>query len=212
MTLPQGSMARLIVKDDITLEGALAVGQTLWLGGFIMAAPSAAAPKMASRVINHNLRVSSELAEQMDPMELSSLNELLDRIAALGVTTNYDRIGLKPDQREIRSPPATHEVVIVEEPHADCPSILRTKYVRIAELLEPKICSKDNLPEVPDLGSGIGPKELGSAPDSGLLGSEPPTPLGVRSDHNPDSANNTYLDLNCLSRIRQEPQEMVHHY
>ena len=79
----QGSVARLLVKDDITPEGALAVGQTLRLGGFIMAAPSAVAPMMASRVINHNLHVSSELAEQMDPMELSSLNELLDRIAAL---------------------------------------------------------------------------------------------------------------------------------
>ena len=52
---------------------------------------------MASRVINHNHRVSSELAEQMDPMELSSLNELLDRIAALGVATEYDLIGLKPN-------------------------------------------------------------------------------------------------------------------
>ena len=52
---------------------------------------------MASRVIMHNLRIDSELAEQMDPIELSSLNELLDRIAALGVATNYDRIGLKPD-------------------------------------------------------------------------------------------------------------------
>ena len=41
-------------------------------------------------------------------MELSSLNELLDRIAALGVATDYDQIGLKPDQREINSPPATH--------------------------------------------------------------------------------------------------------
>lgn len=96
-----------------------------------MAAPSALAPTMASRVINHNLRVSSELAEQMDPMELSSLNELLDRITALGVATNYDRIGLKPDRRDIRSLSATHEVAIVEEPRADCPSTLRTNYVRI---------------------------------------------------------------------------------
>ena len=129
-----------------------------------MAGPSTVAPTMASWVIDHNLRVSSELAEQMDPMELSSLNELLDRIAALGVTTNYDRIGLKPDQREIRSPPATHEIAIVEEPHADCPSTLRTNYVQITELLEPKTCSKENMTRVPDLESGIGPKKLGSTP------------------------------------------------
>ena len=97
-------MARLVVKDDITSGGALAVGQTLRLGGFIMTTPSAVAPTMASRVITHNLRIDSELAKKMDPIEFSSLNELLDRIAALGVATDYGRIGLKPDQREINSP------------------------------------------------------------------------------------------------------------
>ena len=90
-------MARLVVRDNVTSGGALAVGQTLRLGGFIMVAPSAVAPTMASRVINHNLRINSELAEKMDPIELSSLNELLDRITALGVATDYDRIGLKLD-------------------------------------------------------------------------------------------------------------------
>ena len=73
-----------------------------------MTARSTAAPTMTSRVIKNSLRIGSKFAEQMDPMELSSLNELLDRIAALGVATDYDRIGLKPDQREINSPPVTH--------------------------------------------------------------------------------------------------------
>ena len=59
---------------------------------------------MASRVVTHNLHINSELAKKMDPIELSSLNKLLDRIAALGVGMDYDRIGLKPDQRDIRSP------------------------------------------------------------------------------------------------------------
>ena len=90
-------MARLIVKDNITSGGALALGQTLRLGGFVMTARSAVAPTMASRVSTHNLRIDSELAEQVDLMELSSLDKLLDRIAALGVATDYDRIGLKPD-------------------------------------------------------------------------------------------------------------------
>ena len=128
-------MDRLIVKDDITSEGALAVGQTLRLGGFTMAAPSAVAPMMASWVVNCNLHVSSELAGQMDPMELSSLNELLDHIAALGVAIDYDRIGLIPDQGDIRSPPATHEIALVDEPHMDYPSTLRMNHVRITELL-----------------------------------------------------------------------------
>ena len=145
-------------------------------------------------------------------MELSSLNELLDRIAALGVATDYDRIGLKPDRRDISSLPATHEIAIVEEPHADCPSTLRTNYVRIAQLLEPKTSSKENMTQAPGLESSIGPKKLGGIPDSELLSSEPPAPLGVGSDQNTDLANNTYLDLKCLSRIRQEPQETVHHY
>ena len=56
------------------------------------------------QVIKNSLHVNSELAEQMDPMELSSLNELLDRITALGVATDYDQIGLKTDLREINSP------------------------------------------------------------------------------------------------------------
>ena len=87
-------MARLVVKDNITSGGSLAVGQTLQLGGFVMAARSAAAPTMTSQVIKNSLHVSPEFTERMDPMELSSLNELLDRITALGVTTDYDRIGL----------------------------------------------------------------------------------------------------------------------
>ena len=93
-----------------------------------MTARSAVAPTMTSQVIKNSLHVDSELAEQMDPRELSSLNELLDRIAALGVAMDYDRIGLKPDKREINSPPVTHEIA-VEEQHMDSPSILRTNYV-----------------------------------------------------------------------------------
>ena len=92
-------MACLVVKNNITSGGALAVGQTLRLGGFVMTARSAAVPMMTSRVIENNLHIGSKFAEQMDPMELSSLNELLDRITALGVATDYDRIRLKPDQR-----------------------------------------------------------------------------------------------------------------
>ena len=120
-----------------------------------MTAPSAVAPTMASRVVTHNLRINPELAEQMDPIELSSLNELLDRITALGVATDYDRIGLKPDQRDIKSPPDTHEIAVVEEPHADYPSILRTNYVRITELPEPDSRSREDMAQIPDVGSGI---------------------------------------------------------
>ena len=59
---------------------------------------------MTSRVIKNSLHVGSGFTEQMDPMELSSLNDLLDRIAALGVATDYDQVGPKPDLRVINSP------------------------------------------------------------------------------------------------------------
>ena len=69
-----------------------------------MTACSATAPTMTSQVIKSDLHVSSEFTEQTDLMELSSVNELLDRIAALGVATDYDHIGPKSDLREINSP------------------------------------------------------------------------------------------------------------
>ena len=69
-----------VFKDGTVAKGALAAGQAIRLGGFLMTACSAAAPMMTSRVIENNLHVKLALAEQMDPMELSSLNELLDRI------------------------------------------------------------------------------------------------------------------------------------
>ena len=93
-----------VFKDGIFADGALAAGQTIRLGGFLMTACPATASTMTSRVIESNLHVNSEFAEQLDPAELSSVNELLDRIAALGVATDYNRIGLKTDLREINSP------------------------------------------------------------------------------------------------------------
>lgn len=100
-------MARLIVKDNITSGGALAVGQTLRLGGLVMTARLAPAPMMTSWVIKNSLHIGSKFTEQMDPMELSSLNELLDRIVALGVATDYDRIVLNSTKGRLtlRRPP-----------------------------------------------------------------------------------------------------------
>ena len=60
-----------------------------------MTACSAVAPMMTSQVIENSLHIGSKFTEQMDPMELASLNELLDRITTLGVATDYDWIGLK---------------------------------------------------------------------------------------------------------------------
>ena len=169
-------MTRLVVKDNITSGGALALGQTLRLGGFVMTPRSAVAPTMTSQVIKNSLHVDSELAEQMDLMELSSLNELLDRIAALGVATDYDRIGLKPDQRDIYSPLVTHEIAVVEEHHMNSPSILRMNYVRISELSEPDTRSREDMAQTLNSESGDGPKKLGNIPEPELLNSEASCP------------------------------------
>ena len=122
-----------------------------------MAAQSASVSMMTSQVIKNSLHINSELAEQMNPIDLSSLNELLDRIAALGVATDYDRVRLKPNQKDIKSPPVTHEIAVVEEPHTDYPSILRTNYVRITKISELNTRSRENMAQTPDLESGIGP-------------------------------------------------------
>ena len=67
-------MPHPVFKDDTVAKVALAIGQTLRLGGFLMTTCPAATPTMTSRVIESNLHVSLELAEQLDPMELSSVN------------------------------------------------------------------------------------------------------------------------------------------
>ena len=166
-------------------------------------------PTMTSRVIKNRLHVSSELAEQMDPMELSSLNELLDRIAALGIAMDYDR---KPDQREINSPPATHQIAVVEEQRIDSPSILRMNYVLISELSKVDTRSREDMTQTPNLESGGGPEKLGNIPEPELPSSEASLPLGIRSGQGLDLNLPTHADSSNLSHIRQEPQEIVHHF
>ena len=144
-----------------------------------MTAHSATAPTMTSAVIKNSLHVSSEFTEQMDPMMLSSLNELLDRIAALGVATDYDRIGLKPDQREINSLPITHQIAVVEEQYIDSFSILRTNYVRIPELSELDTHLREDMAQASNLESDSRPEKLGNIPEPELPSSEASLPLGL---------------------------------
>ena len=91
----------------------MAPGQTLRLGDFTMIARSAAEPMMTSRAIENPLRINSERSKQMDPIEFSSLNELLDRITVFGITTDYDQIGPKTDQGETETPSVTHQIAAV---------------------------------------------------------------------------------------------------
>ena len=165
-----------VFKDGAVVKGALTAGQTIRLGGFLMTACSATAPTMTSQVIKNSLHVSPEFTEQMDPMDLSSLNELLDRIATLGVAMDYDRIGLKPDQREINSPPVTHQIEVVEEQISDSSSILRMNYVQIPELSEPDTRSPEDMTQTMNLESDSGPEKLGNIPEPELPSSEVPLP------------------------------------
>src|SRR3954467_8311400 len=101
-------------------------------------------------------------------MELSSQSELLDRITALGVATDYDQIGLKPDQREINSPRVTHHVAVVEEQCSDPSYILRTTYVRIPEPSKPDTRLREDITQALNQESGSGPDLSGNIPEPEL--------------------------------------------
>ena len=73
----------------------------------------------------------------MDPVEFSSLNELLDCITALGIVTDYDQIGPKTDQGETKTPPVTHQIAAVLEQDDESSSIWKMDYVRVAVHEEP---------------------------------------------------------------------------
>ena len=99
---------------------------------------------------------------------------------------DYDRIGLKPDQREMNSPSVTHQIVVVEEQNSDSPSILWTNYVWIPELSEPDTRLREDVAQAPTLESGNGPQILGNILEPELPSSGAPLPLGLRSGQDLD--------------------------
>ena len=167
---------------------------------------------MTSEAIESNLHVNSELAEQLDPIELSSVNELLDRIAALGVAKDYDQIGLKTDLREINSPRATHHIVVVEEQCGDSSSMLKTSYVRIPDPSMPDSRGGTDANQILNLKSGIGPDSLESIQQTKLPNPETSWPLSLRSGGVPNLIPPTHPNISDLSQIQQEPDETVHRY
>ena len=108
-------MARLVVNNKITSGRALVPGKILQISSFTIGTRPAVKTKAVSRIAKNHLCINPESVDKMDPADIPSLNEFLDHITALGVATDYDLIGLKPNQREIRSPPVTHLVTVVEE-------------------------------------------------------------------------------------------------
>ena len=177
-----------------------------------MTACSANTSTMTSRVIGSNLHVSSEFTKQLDPMELSSVNELLDRIAALGVTIDYNQIGLKTDLREINSPQVTHHVAVVEEQCGDSSPVLKTSHVRAPEPSMPDSRGGTDFDQALNLKSGIGPDSLDNVQQSKLPNLETSRPSSLEMGRVPDLIPPTRPDICDLSLIRQEPAETVHHY
>ena len=55
-------MARLVINDSITSEGALIPGQTLRLGDFTVGARLAIKPKATPQVTENPLRISSNIS------------------------------------------------------------------------------------------------------------------------------------------------------
>jgi len=182
---PIGRMPLPVFKDGIFANGALAAGQTIRLGGFLIAACPATASAMTSRVIESNLHVNSEFAEHLDPAELSSVNELLDRIAALGVATDYDQIGLKTDLREINSPQVTHHVTVVEEQCGDSSPILKTRHVRAPKPSTPDSRGGAGLNRALNLKSGIVPDSLDNVQRSKFPILETPRPSSLETGRAP---------------------------
>ena len=190
-----------VFKDGVFAEGALAAGQTIRLGGFLMTACLAAASTMASQVVRSNLRVGPKAAERLDPIELSSVNELLDRIAALGVATDYNQIGLKTDLREINSPQATHHAAVVEEQYGNSSPVLKTIHVRIPEPSMPDFRGGTDFDRALNLKSCIVPDSLDRVQQPKLPNSKTPRPLSPKMGRDPDFSPPTRPDICDLSLI-----------
>ena len=130
----------------------------------------------------------------------------------MGVATDYDRIGLKPDKREIKSPLITHQIAVVEERVDNSSSALRTDYVRISGLEEPDTYPQGDASCPPNIESDDGLKKSVDIPEPDLLSSEdlqtPDPKLGQGSDLNPP----THPDISALMGIRQQSQEAVQHF
>ena len=107
----------------------------------------------------------------------------------MGLATDYDRIGLKPDQREIESPPITHQIAVVEEQYGNSSPMLRMNYVRLSELTEPDTRPRKEASHISSIESDRGPEKMVDIPESELLSSEysqaPDPRLGQGSDLNP---------------------------
>ena len=114
----------------------------------------------------------------------------------MGVARDYDQIGLKPDQREIKSPPITHQIAVVEEQNNNSSPMLKMSCVQISELIEPDTCLRDDTPGPSNLESGVGPGKSFNTTEPELISSEvlqtPDSKLGQGSDSKPPTHHKQY--------------------
>ena len=114
--------------------------------------------------------------------------------------------------REINSPQATHHVVVVEEQCGNPSSTLKTNYVRIPDPSKPDSREGTDANQILNLESGIGLDSLESIQQVKLPSPETSWPLSLRSGGVPNLIPPAHPNIRDLSRIRQEPDETVHHY
>ena len=136
----------------------------------------------------------------------------MDRIAALGVATDYNQIGLKTDLREINSPQVTHHVAAVEEQCGDSSPVLKTSHVRAPEPPMPDSRGGTDFDRALNLKSGLVLDSLNNVQQSKLPNLETSRPSSLEMGRVPDLITPTRPDICDLSLIRQEPAETVHHY
>ena len=140
-------------------------------------------------------------------MELSSLNELLDRITALGVATDYDQIGPKPDLREINSPQVTHHVAVVEGQCGDPSSILRIRYIRIPDPSKPDTRGGEDITQDLNLESGDGLDSLDNIQESKFSSSETPRHLSLRLGEASDLIPPTHPNTTIYPKSGKSPKK-----
>ena len=168
---------------------------------FLHKGPRGRRARNSPMAAKHRPRIGPKYFEKLDPADVSSLNELLDRIAALGVSTDYDQVGHKSDQREINHPQIAHLVAVIEEPAKDTSlPILKTKYVRVSESPAPDTTPLDRTLRPPYRGSSEALPEPSCLTRPKPVASEivlaPNTDMGQDPNFNPPTHHNLYSPSN----------------
>ena len=101
---------------------------------------------------------------------------------------------------------------MVEGQCGDPSSILSTRYVRIPDPSKPDTRGGEDITQDLNLESGDGLDSLDNIQESKFLSSETPQPLSLRWGEASDLIPPTHPNISDLSKIRQEPDETVHHY